>query len=103
MKTFEQYANKDFKKINLKMIPSVNTVDIIRFIENNSEHDWNKCCDIFAQELNHIQYNLPDQIKMEDEYRISKVIIEKLEYDGWIKNFTETQSITEDYYILFTD
>ncbi len=52
---------------------------------------WNTSCNIFGQELNHIQYELPNQIEMEDEYRISKVIIDKLTHDGWIKKFTETQ------------
>jgi hypothetical protein len=91
------------KKIKLNITPSVNTVDIIQFITKNSNNDWNASCDIFGQELNHIQYELPDQIEMEDEYRISKVIIGKLTYDGWIKKFTETQEISQDYYILFTD
>jgi hypothetical protein len=53
--------------------------------------------------LDYIQYNLPDEIEMEDEYRISKVIVDKLKYDGWIKKFTDIQEISQDYYILFTD
>ena len=65
--------------------------------------DWNKACRIFSDELSHIQYNLPDQIEMEDEYVVSKVIVSKLTYDGWIKWFSETQELKEDYYILFTN
>ena len=91
------------KKTKLNIIPSVNTVDIIEFITKNSDNDWNKSCDILGNELNHIQYELPEQIEMEDEYRISKVIVSKLIYDGWIKKFTEIQEISQDYYILFTD
>jgi len=95
--------NQNMKKTKLNIIPSVDTTDIIHFIEQNSEYDWNQSCDIFSKELNHIQYNLPDEIEMEDEYRISKVIVDKLEYDGWIKKFTDIQEISQDYYILFTD
>lgn len=91
------------KQINLKIIPSVNTSDIIQFIKLNSDYDWNTCCAIFSNELAHIQYNLPDQIEMEDEYRISKVIIDKLKYEGWIKRFTHFHNLKENYYILFTD
>ena len=60
------------KKIELNIIPSVNTADIIQFIEQNSNYDCNQSCDIFSHELDYIQYNLPDEIEMEDEYRISK-------------------------------
>jgi len=91
------------KKTNLKLIPSVNTTDIINFITKNSDNEWNTSCTIFQTELNHILYKLPQQIEMEDEYRISKVIVDKLVYDGWIKKFTDIQEITQDYYILFTD
>jgi hypothetical protein len=90
-------------KTKLKPILSVDTYDIIFFITENSNFVWNEACDVFTKELNHIQYNLPDQIEMEDEYRISKVIVSKLEFDGWIKSFTEVQELTEDYYILFTN
>lgn len=91
------------KSIDLKIIPSVNTSDIINFIRINSIFDWRESCNAFSNELNHIQYNLPDQIEMEDEYRISKVIVNKLEYEGWIKSFTKYHNLKEDYYILFTD
>lgn len=91
------------KKIDLNIIPSVNTSDIIRFIQLNSKHSWNECNDIFSKELDYITYELPDEIKMINEYIISKVIIDKLEYNGWIKKFTEVQEIKQDYYIIFTD
>lgn len=90
-------------KIILNIIPSVNTVDIIEFITKNSENDWNTACGIFGSELNYIIHRHPEEIEMITEEEISKVIVSKLQYDGWIKNFTETQEITENYYILFTD
>lgn len=91
------------KKTKLNIILSVNAHDIVHFIEQNSEYDLNKSCDIYSNELNHIQYNLPDEIEMIDEYRISKVMVDKLKYDGWIKKFTDIQEMSQDYYILFTD
>ena len=90
------------KKTKFKIIPSINETDIIYFINQNSEYDWNQSCDIFSKELEHILYNLPDEIEMEYEHRISKVIVDKLQYDGWIKKFTDIQEISQDYYILFT-
>ena len=81
----------------------MNTADIIHFIQVNSEKSWNDCCSIFSQELDKLLYEFPDQVEMEDEERISKVIVEKLKEEGWIKKFTETQEIKEDYFILFTD
>jgi hypothetical protein len=101
--------NQNMKKTKLNIIPSVDKNDIIHFIEQNSEYDSNQSFDIFSKELTHIQYNLPDEIEsywfesVEDEYRISKVIVDKLKYDGWIKKFTDVQEISQDYYILFTD
>lgn len=91
------------KKTKINITPSINTTDIIHFIEQNSQYNWNESCDIFSKELNHIQYKLPNEIETEDEHRISKVIVDKLQYDGWIKKFTNTQEIKTDYYILFTD
>ena len=91
------------KKIKLNVIPSVNTIDITTFILKNSKEEWNSCCTILSNELNHIMYELPNQIEMEDEFRIFKVVVKKLKYDGWIKKFTDTQELLEDYYILFTN
>ena len=102
LKSFNE-NKKNMKKTKLDIIPSVDTSDIIYFIEQNSDYDWNQSCDIFAIELNHVQNNLPDEIEMEDEYRISKVIVSKLKHEGWIKKFTEIQEMLQDYYILFTD
>jgi len=106
-------------KIDLKVIPSVNISDIQHFIIHNSHPEidinnrkldsdywkvWRECNDIFVDELYDIQSNFPDQIEMVDtSERISKVIVSELIYDGWIKKFTETQELKEDYYILFTD
>lgn len=99
-----------------KPLLAVDTCDIIRYIflnlhgfdyyqttDSNHATKWNKCCNIFDRELNHIQYELPDQIKMEDEYRISKVIVSELKHDGWILKFTKENNLVENYFILFTD
>lgn len=95
--------NSNMKKTKLNMILSVYTSDIIRFIEQNSDYDWNESCDIFGSELDYIENNLPDEIKLKVEFVVWKVIVNKLNYDGWIKKFTETQEISQDYLILFTD
>lgn len=91
------------KKIKLNIIPSVDTSDIIRFIEQNSHYSFNESCDIFGNELSYIENDLPNEIEVEVEEVIWKVNINKLSHDGWIKKFTETQEISQDYYILFTD
>ena len=91
-------------KIDLKIIPSVDTSDIIHFIETNSNNSWNESCTILTDELQDIQNNFPGQVGMIDSSeRICKVVVSELTYDGWIKKFTETQELKEDYYILFTD
>lgn len=90
-------------KTHLKIIPSVDTSDLVRFIRVNSTYNWNESCDILSQELNFIVDALPEQIETEVEYTIYKVIISKLKHKGWIKLFTDTQEISQDYYILFTD
>jgi len=102
LKSFNE-NNSNMKKTKLNIIPSVDTSDIIHFIEQNSDYDWNKSCDIFSSELSYIENNLPDEIEVEVDGIISKVIVNKLNYDGWIKKFTETQEISQDYLILFTD
>lgn len=91
------------KKIELDVLPSVNTTDIIRFVELNSGKNWNESCEIVGQELSNVENNYPDQIEVEVDGTVSKVIVNKLQYDGWIKKFTETQQLRQDYYILFTD
>ena len=42
------------KKIKLEMKPSVNSCDVVDFIEQNSDYDWNECCDIVDNELGEI-------------------------------------------------
>ncbi len=91
------------KKTKLNIIPSVNTNDIILFIEQNSDYDWNESCDIFSKEFEEVQGNLRKEIRIEAEYTIAKVIVDNLKYEGWIKKFTDTQELSQDYYILFTD
>jgi len=90
-------------KIDLNPTLSINSSAIVYFIARNSEHNWNDSCDVFQQELDHITENLPDEIETEVEYRVFRVYVNILQYDGWIKKFTETQELTEDYIILFTD
>lgn len=90
-------------KIKLKIIPSIDSSEILYFISQNSKHNWNGANDVFTDELNHITWNLPHEIETEVEFRIFKVMVDNLIQDGWIKKFTETQELTENYYILFTD
>lgn len=93
------------EKIKLKLISSVNHSDIINFIMKNSGLSNPEANDALSNEMDHIIWDLPDcdGIEIIDEERISKVIISKLNYNGWIKKFTSTQELTDDYYILFTD
>jgi hypothetical protein len=90
-------------KIDLKSTFAINSNAIVAFIARNSEHNWNGSYDVFIDELNYITENLPDEIEAEVEYRVFRVYVNKLQYDGWIKKFTEMQELTEDYIILFTD
>ena len=91
------------KKIQLKIIPSVNTKDIIRFILVNTNPDveiltdewttcWNKSFSTFQKEMQHIG-TLSGQIIEETEGIIALVIVAELKFNGWIKKFVETQEI----------
>jgi hypothetical protein len=90
-------------KIDLKPTLSINSSAIVYFIARNSEHNWNGSCDVFQQELDHITKNLPDEIETEVQNKVFRVYVNRLQYDGWIKKFTDTQELMENYIILFTD
>jgi hypothetical protein len=111
------------KKIQLKIIPSVNAKDIIRFVLVNTNPDveiltdewsyaWNKSFSTFQKEMQHMD-NLPEQMKVFaggfDKHGepidgfIALVVVAELKFNGWIKKFAETQEIKEDFYILFTN
>jgi len=90
-------------KIYLKPTLAINNNAIVYFIARNSVHNWNDSNNIFTDELDHIAWNLPDEIETEVQNKVFRVNVNKLQYDGWIKKFTETQELTEDYIILFTD
>lgn len=91
------------KKIEFNIVPSVDTCDIINFIIENSNYDHNTACNIYAQESIYMEDNLPDEMKVIVDGIISMVIVNNLNYDGWIKKFTETHNMLQDYYILFTN
>ncbi len=91
------------KKVEINVIPSVNYADVVNFIIVNSDYDKNQANTVLSDELGHIHFKLPDQIETVCEHRISKVIVNELTYDGWVKKFTEAQGLSENYYILFTD
>ena len=85
LKSFNE-NNSNMKKTKLNIIPSVDTSDIIHFIEQNSDYDWNKSCDIFSSELSYIENNLPDEIEVEVDGIISKVIVINLTMMDGLRN-----------------
>jgi hypothetical protein len=87
-------------KIDLKPTLSINSNAIVYFIARNSVHNWNDATEIFTDELNHITENLPDEIETEVKNTLFRVNVSKLQYDGWIRKFTKTQELTEDYIVL---
>ena len=101
------------KKTQLKIIPSVNTKDIIRFIAFNTNPNidvsntefhnlWNKSFSTFQKEMRHM-VSLKGQVTEIVDGFVALVNINELVFNGWIKKFTDTQEIKENYYIIFTD
>ena len=98
-------------KTDLVKIIAVTQENIYDFIfenhdvdENEEEpFDRNTAITFFHHELNYLVDNNIKGIEIINPYTTWKVIVDELEYEGWIKLFTETQELTQDYYILYVD
>lgn len=98
-------------KTDLVKIIAVTQEDIYDFIfenhdvdeDNEESFNRNMAISLFHHELNYIEDNNEKGIDIINPYTIWKVIVDELEYKGWIKLFTETQELTQDYYILYVD
>ena len=98
-------------KIDLVKIIAVTQQDIYDFIFENhgvneddeESFDENMAISLFHHELNYIEDNNKKGIEIINPHTTWKVIVDELEYEGWIKLFTETQELTQDYYILYVD
>lgn len=100
-------------KLELKIIKSIDTADLCKFIEINSSFSYSKCCSIVGEELDILTHSISPEDEEENipvdtiaNERIFMVLVDKLlllEKDFWLKKFTLTQGLTENYYILFTN
>lgn len=98
-------------KTDLVKIIAVTQENIYDFIFENHDGDEdeeepfnrNTAISLFHHELNYIVDNNKKGIEIINPHTTWKVIVDELEYEGWIKLFTETQELTQDYYILYVD
>ena len=98
-------------KTDLVKIIAVTQENIYDFIFENhgvdedeeEPFDGNMAITLFHNELNYLEDNNKKGIEIINPHTTWKVIVDELEYEGWIKLFTETQELTQDYYILYVD
>ena len=98
-------------KTDLVKIIAVTQENIYDFIFENHDGDEdeeepfnrNMAISLFHHELNYFEDNNKKGIEIINPHTTWKVIVDELEYKGWIKLFTETQELTQDYYILYVD
>lgn len=98
-------------KTDLVKIIAVTQQDIYDFIFENhgvdedeeEPFDGNMAITLFHNELNYLEDNNKKGTDIINPHTTWKVIVDELEYEGWIKLFTETQELTKDYYILYVE
>ena len=94
-------------KTDLVKIIAVTQQDIYDFIFENHGVDEDEEEPFDGNMAITLFHNLVDNnikgIEIINPYTTWKVIVDELEYEGWIKLFTETQELTQDYYILYVD
>jgi len=47
-------------KLELKIIKSIDTADLCKFIEINSSFSYSECCSIVGEELDNLTWNFPE-------------------------------------------
>ena len=89
------------KKIEVKVIPSVNYSDITRFITANIKGEWGDACKLHQAANNDLMWEDVEE-PVEGYVQLVKSV-SNLDEDNWIRKFAEVQEIPLPFHIIFTD